>query len=162
MLWLCWLPMESNNNVNVNFINREAYQDVKISCHFVVLLLRLFQDQYCHLPCVLHLTRSYVCENFFSKLSGMVGVERAYDFIILLHIIGTLNRVSEVESNTQGLHFNKYHKKQESIWNRLHQERIQNVNILSECDSISTNDKIIEALEIGLKDTQEILSSLSM
>jgi len=29
----------------------------------------------------------------------MVGVERAYDFTNLLHVVGTLNRVVEEESN---------------------------------------------------------------
>jgi len=98
------------------------------------------------------LTSSDVCENFFSKFGGMVGVERAYDFTDLHHVVGTINRVLEEESNPQGLHFNKSHKKQESIWNRLHQETIQNINILSQNDSISTNAKIVEALKIGLKD----------
>lgn len=44
----------------------------------------------------------------------------------------------------------------------MHQERILTVNILSKYDSISTDDKIIEALKIGLKDAQDILSSLGM
>ena len=81
----------------------------------MVLLMRLFHDQYSNLPCALHLTGSDVCENLFSKVSGMVGVERAYDFTNLLHAIGTLNRVAEEESNPEGLLFNKCHKKQEII-----------------------------------------------
>jgi len=161
-LWLCWVQKKSHANVKKNFINREAYQDVKISCHFVVLLMRLFRDHYSKFPCVLRLTRSDVCENFFSKVGGMAGVERAYDFIDLLHVVGTLNRVAEEESNPQGLHFNKSHKKQESIWNRLHQETIQNICILSQYDSISRDTKIVEALKIGLKDAHDILSTLGM
>ena len=61
--------------------------------------MRLFHDQYSNLPCALHLTRSYVCDNFFNKVDGMVGVEREYDFTELLHFIGTLDRVAEEESN---------------------------------------------------------------
>ena len=119
---------KSHINVNINFISREAYQDVKISFHFAVLLMRLFRDHYSNLPCVLHLTGSDVCENFFSKVSGMVGVERAYDFVDLLHAIGTLNRVVEEESNPKGIHFNKSHKKQMIIWNKLHQQIIGGLN----------------------------------
>ena len=92
----------------------------------------------------------------------MVGVERAYDFTDLLHAVGTLNRVVEEESNSQGLHFNKSHKKQENIWDKLHQETIQNTDILSQYDSISTDAKIVEALKNGLKDAQDILSTLGM
>ena len=101
--------------VNINFISREAYQDVKISCHFAVLLMRLFRDQYSNLPCALHLTGSDVCNNFFRKVGGMVGVEREYYFVDLLIAIGTLNRVVEEESNPQGLRFNNLSKKQMSI-----------------------------------------------
>ena len=57
--------------------------------------MRLFHDQYSNLPCALHLTGSDVCENFFSKVNGMVRVEKEYDFVDLLNAIGTLNRVVE-------------------------------------------------------------------
>ena len=116
-------------NANINFISRETYQDAKILCHFAVLLMRLFRDHYSSLPCLLHLTGSDVCENFFRKVGGMVGSERAYDFTNLLHDVGTLNRVSEEESNPQGLRFNKSHKKQERIWNKLHQQTIENHDV---------------------------------
>ncbi len=162
MLWLCWVREQSNTNVNINFISREAYQYVKISCHFVVLLMRLFRDQYSHLTCALHLIGSDVCEKLFSKVNGIVGVERAYDFTDLLHAIGTLNRVVEEESNPQGLRFNKSHKKQMSIWNKLHQQTIEEGDVLSQYDSISTDDKIIEALKIGLEDAQGVLLGLGM
>ena len=94
--------------------------------------MRLFRDQYSNLPCALNLTRLDVCENFFSKVDGMVGVDRTYDFNDLLHAIGTLNRVVfQEESNPQGIHFNKYHKKQMSIWNKLHQQTEEEGDVLS-------------------------------
>ena len=161
-LWLCWVQKQSHTNVNTNFISIEAYQDVKISFHFVVLLIKLFRDQYSNLSSVLHLIGSDVCEKFFSKVGGMVGAERAYDFTNLLHAVGTLNRVVEEEQNPQGIHFKKYHNKQENIWNKLHQETIKNIDILSQYDSISINNKIIKSLKIGLKDAQDILSTLGM
>ena len=114
-LWLCWVQKKYHSNVNINFISNEAYQDVKISCHFAVLLMRLFRDNYSNFPCVFHMIGSYVWEKFFSKVGGTVGVERAYDSTDLLHAVGTLNRVAEEESNPQGIHFNKYHKKQDII-----------------------------------------------
>ena len=162
MLWLCWARKNSHINANINFISREEYQYVKIPCHFAVLLMRLFRDHYSNLPCVLHLTGSDVCEKFFSKVGGMVVLERAYDFTNLLHAVGNLNRVVEEESNPKGLRFNKYHKKQESIWNKLHQQTTENHDVLSQYGSISTDDKIIESLKVGLNDAQNLLSSLGM
>jgi hypothetical protein len=93
--------------------------------------VRLFRDQYSNLPCVLHLTGLDVCENFFRKVGGMVGVERSYDFTDLLHSIGTLNRVVEEELNPQGIHFKKSQKKQMSIWNTLHQQVSRDIDVFS-------------------------------
>ena len=124
--------------------------------------MRLFRDQYSNFPCTLHMTMLDICENLFRKFSGMVGVEKAYDFADLFHAIGTLNRVAEEESNPQGIHFNKYHKKQMSIWNKLHQQTLHECDVLPQYDSISTDNKIIEALKIGLEDAQGILLGLGM
>ena len=88
------------------------------------------------------MTGSDVCKKFFSKVSGMVGVERAYDFTNLLHAIGTLNRVVEEELNPRGLRFNKYHKKQMNIWNKLYQQIVEEGDVLSQYDSISTDIKL--------------------
>jgi hypothetical protein len=51
-----------------------------MSYHFVVLLVSIFRDRYPNLQVPLHLTGSDSCEIFFSKIGGMVGMERAYDF----------------------------------------------------------------------------------
>ena len=101
-------------------------------------------------------------KDFLRKVGGVVEEERVYDFTDFLHVFGTLNKNFEGEPNPQGLDFKKSHKKQESIKNKLHQEMIENIGILSQYDSISTDDKIIESLKIGLKDAQDILSTLGM
>ena len=64
--------------------------------------------------------------------------------------------------NPQGFRFNTYHKKQMSIWNKLHQQIVEEGDLLSQYDSISTDNKIIEALKIGLEDAQGILQGLGM
>jgi hypothetical protein len=64
--------------------------------------------------------------------------------------------------NPKGLHFNKSHKKQMSIWTTLHLKMNEYIGILSQYDLISTDDKLIESLKIGLEDAHVILSSLGM
>ena len=49
-----------------------------------------------------------------------------------------------------------------SIWNKLHQQYVEEGDILSQYDSICTDNKIIEALKIELEDAQGILQGLSM
>ena len=72
----------------------------------------------------------------------MVGLEMTYDFTDILHAIETLNRFAEEKLNHQGLHFNKSHKKQMSIWNKLHQQTIEEGDVFSQYDSISTYIKL--------------------
>ena len=68
---------------------------MKIYFHFAVLLMIFFHDQLSNFPFALHLTGLDVCEKFFSKVDGMVGVEREYGFTDLIHAIGTCNRIVE-------------------------------------------------------------------
>jgi hypothetical protein len=54
-----------------------------------------FRDQYSNFPCVLHLNGLDVCDQFFSKVDWIVGLERAYDFTSLTHAVGIHNRVAK-------------------------------------------------------------------
>ena len=49
-----------------------------------------------------------------------------------------------------------------SIWNKLHQQTVEEGDILSQYDSISIGNKIIESLKIGLEDAQGIFQGLGM
>lgn len=89
--------------------------DVQISCHFVVLLIKYFKDFHPGLKCPLHLTGSDAAEIFFNKIGSMVGQERTYDLMDMLHSIGILNRKAHFECKEEGLSFTRAHKKQEHI-----------------------------------------------
>ena len=62
------------------FVSNQCYLDVQLSCHFVVLLIKYFRDAFSHLLVPFHLIGFDLCEIFFSKVGGMQGMERAYDF----------------------------------------------------------------------------------
>jgi hypothetical protein len=93
------------------FISQQRFVDVQMSCHFVVLLIRLFRDKYPSLPVPLHLTGSDACEIFFSKIWGMVGLEHAYNFHELIRCANTLNHLVKVEYGSNGLQFGRQHNK---------------------------------------------------
>jgi hypothetical protein len=54
----------------------------------------------------LNLTRSDSCEIFFSKVGGIQGMERAYDFHELVNCANTLNHLAAIEYGDNGLKFN--------------------------------------------------------
>ena len=127
-LWKLWFSHGNhaigNNSVRFkpaeNFVNQQCFLDVQLLCHFIVLLVKHFRDNYPNVPVPLHLTGSDSCEIFFSKISGMNGMERSYDFHDLVNTANTLNRLSSVEYGENGLQFGRVHNKVENIWSNLH------------------------------------------
>ena len=79
--------------------------DLQISCHFVVLVIKMFRDFFPNLECPLQRTGSDAAEILFSKVGGMIGMERAFDLSDLLHCIGNLNKLAKFECNDKGLVF---------------------------------------------------------
>ena len=101
--------------------------------------------------------------NFFSRIGGMNGHERAYDFHELVNTANTLNHISAIEYGKNGLAFKKQYNKMENVWESLHklqagEERCS----LGDYNIISTNEEVISALQEGLKEAQGMLCSLNM
>ena len=145
------------------FVSNQCYLDVQLSCHFVVLLIRYFRDAFSHLPVPFHLTGSHSCEFFFSKVGGMQGMERAYDFQELVGCANTVNQLAAIEYGENGLQFDRAHNKQRNIWGDLHPlEPGQAPPDLANYSSLSTDADIVLALKEGLKAAQAQLNVLNM
>ena len=107
-------------NPKLHFVSQQCFVDVQLSCHFIVLYICHFRDKYPHLSVPFHLTGSDACEVFFSKVGGMVGMERAYDFQELLGAANTINHLSQIEYGGNGIKFARVHNKMNNIWAKLH------------------------------------------
>ena len=120
---------------------------MQILCHFVVLLIIHFQDKYLDLAVPLHLIGSDACENFFSKIGGMEGHERAYNFHQLVNTANTLNRLSAAEYKENGLKFGRVHNKMKNVWADLHPlDKLEVPCNLADYMLIATNADVILAL----------------
>jgi hypothetical protein len=166
-LWqLFILHREHGNDIPTlewNFISQQCFIDIVMSCHFVVLLLKMFRDKFPSLPVPLSCTGSDVCEIFFSKVGGMAGVERSYDFGDLLRAASTLNRQAELEGNKDGVRFPRAHKKMKIVWKQLHPipEGVP-VADLGDYSAVSTDSELIDALKEGFTEAQRYLRVLNM
>ena len=170
-LWKLWFQFGDQGvggnskklTVATNFVSQQCFIDVQISCHFVVLLICHFHDKYSQLPVPLHLIGSDACEIFFSKIGGMEGHERAYDFHQLVSTANTLNRLTATEYKDDGLKFDRVHNKMKNVWADLHplQEGEQECN-LAGYSLIATADAVEAALQEGLKMSQDMLQVLNM
>jgi hypothetical protein len=127
-IWKLWLKFgdhtiggnSRNLTAQESFVSQQCFLDIQISCHFVVLLIKYFRDSRSHLHVPLHLICSDSCEIFFSKVGGMQGMERAYDFHELVNCTNTLNQLSAIEYGANGLQFLRVHNKQCNFWGELH------------------------------------------
>ena len=161
-IWRLWILDNPIYNLKSNFISRETFLDVQISCHFVVLLIKMFRDFYPQLECPLHLTGSDGAEIFFSKIGGMIGMERAFDISDVLHCSGNVNKLAKFECIDNGLVFPRAHKKQESIWSKLNFMHDKPLANLKDYIDISNDDQLVFALKEGLKEAQILCESLNM
>ena len=161
-LWRLWIHQHPSYSLKQNFISKEAYTDIQLSCHFVVLLIKMFRDFYPSLKCPLHLTGTYAAEIYFSKIGGMIGQERAFDFGDLLHSIGSLNKIAMHECSVDGLTFSRAHKKQEHIWKCLNKQEGSLEADLGDYEAVSSYEKIVDALKEGLQKAQNLCEPLGL
>jgi len=85
------------------------FLDIQMSCHFVVLLIKHFINQYLELIVPLHFIGSNSYEVFFPKIGGMLGMECAYDFSELVNCANTFNHVAVIKYGENGLQFGRMH-----------------------------------------------------
>jgi hypothetical protein len=170
-LWKLWIKhgdhgvLGNSKSVNAqeSFVSQQCFVDIQMSCHFVVLLISLFREKYPTFLVPLHLTGSESCEMFFSKIGGMVGMERAYDFHELVRCANTLNQLAKVEYGSDGLKFARVHNKQANVWADLHPLAVEEFPAnLGDYSLVSTDESIVEALKEGLQEAQRLLRSLNM
>lgn len=170
-IWKLWIKYGNHGilgdservNSNVHFISQQCFIDVQLSCHFVVLLILHFRDNYPNLVVPLHLTGSDSCEIFFSQIGGMNGMERAYDFHELVSCANTLNHLSQIEYGENGMKFGRTHNKMNNIWAKMHQlQENESAANLGDYSAVHSNEEVVSALKEGLKDAQQMLNSLNM
>jgi hypothetical protein len=146
-----------------SFVSQQCFLDVQMSYHFVVLLIKMFRDFYPALEVPLHLTRSDSCEIFFSRIGGMQGMERAYNFHELINCANALNQLSAIEYGENGLQFGRAHNKQKNVWADLHPlQEGEDIANLADFSGLATDEDIVGALKEGFKEAQALIRVLNM
>jgi hypothetical protein len=170
-LWRLWLK-HGDHTVGGNtksltqaksFVSQQCFLDVQMSCHFVVLLIKMFRDFYLALEVPLHLTGSDSCEKIFSRIGGMQGMERAYNFHELINCANALNQLSAVDYGENGLQFGQAHNKQKNVWANLYLlQEGEDIANLADFSGLATDEDIFGALREGFKEAQALIRVLNM
>ena len=146
-----------------NLVSQQCFINIQLSCQFAMLLICHFRDRYVHLPVPFHLTRNDSCEFIFSKIGGMNGNERSYNFHELINMANTLNHMFAIEYTENGLKFNKQHNKMENEWAKLHPlQEGKTACDLGDYSKIPTTADVVLALKEGLTKAQRLLRHLNM
>ena len=162
-LWKLWLHLGVHMyNLATNFISRHAYLDIQLSCHYSVLLIKLFQEQHNHLEVPLSLTGSDAYEIFFSKVGGMIHNERNYDGCDLVESAGAISHIAEFEANPKRPQFAQAHKKQTHTWTKLEMNSILSLANLGDYTELESDDQFISALKLSFSEAQMLCAELGM
>ena len=157
-IWRNWIYRHRNLQVAVNFISRETYTDVILSCHFAVMLIVFMRDYFPQEDCQLEKTGSDVLEDFWSKNGQWVGNHHNYTFGDLRRNTSHMIRLEEIRVAPSAPEVAKPHPKQESIWEQQYERPINMVN-LKEYPVIGAE---IEAWKEGIKIARELARSVGM
>ena len=117
-IWRNHIILSQDYTLRENFLSRETFQDVLISCHFAVMLILDFADNYPYLDCCLERTGSDGCEVFFSMNGSWVKNHHAYTILDMIRNHSAMTRIAEIRSKNKRLVFRKSHSKQDNIWEK--------------------------------------------
>ena len=98
-LWRNWILLSNAFSLKQNFLTRECFQDVLLSCLFVAILISYFRDEHPDLECPLDLTGSDCCERYFSENGSFVQNRQTN--------LGHMNRLQEVKVTNPDIKFPK-------------------------------------------------------
>ena len=117
-IWRNYIIMSEDLCLLVNFISRETFQDVLLSCHFAVMLIIDFAENYPYLECPLQRTGTDGCEVFFSENGSWVKNRHAYSILDMVRNHAAMTRLAEIKAGNERLHFRRAHSKQDKIWEK--------------------------------------------
>ena len=117
-LWRDWILLSNAFSLKQNFLTRECFQDVLLSCHFVAILISYFRDEHPDLECPLDLTGSDCCERYFSENGSFVQNRHNYTIVDMHTNLGHMNRLQEIKVTNPDIKFSKRKHNNDFIWDK--------------------------------------------
>ena len=77
-LWRQWVKKDPKLTSALNYITEEAFKDVLLSCHFVVLFIKYFGLHHPEIKVPLHQVGTDVCKDLFSSFGSWNMNKRTY------------------------------------------------------------------------------------
>ena len=114
IIWRSWIHHSPDLHLKENFITRQCYTDVILSCHAVVLHIkaaRMFSPSH---P-MLSKTGSVCCEDYFSYNGSWVMNIHTYSFADMSETLSKMNLINQIRADPDAPNGPKGHKKQINV-----------------------------------------------
>ena len=157
-IWHNYIHRSEGLSLKQNFITRETYQDIVISCQFAVILICYMRDNFPEQECCLELSGSDVLEDFWSKNGQWVGNHHNYSFGDLRRNASHMIRLEEIRINPDATDFAKPHPKQESIWHRQYEDGYEKANL----NDYPVAGSEVDAWKEGMYEARRLARSVGM
>ena len=163
-LWRLSVRHNKDQTLGSNFITKQTYQHLVLSCHSAVNLIRTFRDYCPSQECKLNKSGSDVCERVFADCGGfgaIINHVRNYSFAEFRRMCDRFDQLANfaVDSNgNAGLKFEKAHKKQEfknKIMEDMNQEK-------SDMLDYPDDTQMIQAWKAGENAAKSMMKSLGV
>ena len=157
-IWRLWVFKTKGLALKENFLSRETFQDVTISCHHVVLFMKAYRDFAPNYPLEFQRLGSDVCEEFFSANGSFVVNKHNYTITDMFCNLNNMQFLQEMFADSDGPENPKRHRKGENIWKKGHQQP----EIAPDLRCFPSDASFSSAWEKGLKECQDDLRKIGI
>ena len=162
-IWRSWIFKSKAKSLKTNFLTRQCFNHVILSCHAAVLHIKAAREFSPYTDIILAKTGSDCCEDFFSQNGSWIINHHNYTYADMIEMLPKMNRINEIRAMKDGPVIPKGHKKQLNVWDKGN-PRIgpaPNLQNFPDDDELSAcwNEGLILAqnicAEVGMKPDQE-------
>ena len=115
-IWRNFILKTKGLTIKDNFISRQTYQDILLSCHAAIMLICYFRDICPNEECPIDLMGTNCCEDTFSSLGNWIQGKHNYSMLDVWNNMSHVIRIQQLRSQPDGLLFPATNDKTEVIW----------------------------------------------
>ena len=159
-IWRNWVYRTGNLNLKHNFVSRETYQDISLSCHHLVLFIMASRDFAPDHPACLSKLGTDCCEEYFSANGSFIINKHNYTITDMYRNLGNMNRLQQIFADEEGPDNPKRHRKGENIWAKGNNWPVGVEP--PDMKDFPDDQSIIKYWQLGLQEAQEQLRTLGI
>ena len=128
-IWHNFIATTRGLLLHKNFLSRETYTDVVLSCHMAITIIYFMRDNFPEVPCHLQLTGTDLVESYFSKNGQWVGNRHHYSYARMARNLSHMIRLVSIRVDPNAPSFARPHPKTEFIWSRQYKHAWEPCNL---------------------------------